>query len=138
MTAPDDIRAAIREEREAEERVLRLIDALAESVVPLWNRGDGCGGWVLAELLAACARRGLPTAPVRRAPSAPKRLVDAIPPRLRDIVLARDGAVCRWCGSTEDLTIDHIVPRILGGPTDPTNLQVLCRACNSSKGATKP
>ena len=31
------------------------------------------------------------------------------------------------------LTIDHIRPRSRGGTDDPSNLQVLCRKCNSSK-----
>jgi hypothetical protein len=59
----------------------------------------------------------------------------AISPRLRSAILERDGRNCRNCGATEDLTIDHIVPERLGGTQDPTNLQVLCRSCNSRKGA---
>lgn len=36
-----------------------------------------------------------------------------------------------------DLTVDHITPIAAGGsPLDPGNLAVLCRSCNSSKGAT--
>ena len=36
-----------------------------------------------------------------------------------------------------DLTVDHVVPLAAGGaPLDPGNLTVLCRSCNSSKGAT--
>jgi hypothetical protein len=58
-----------------------------------------------------------------------------IPRRLRVAILERDGHYCRACGSTEDLTIDHIVPERLGGTLDPANLQVLCRTCNSRKGA---
>lgn len=33
-----------------------------------------------------------------------------------------------------NLTIDHIVPRSKGGTNDPDNLQLLCGACNSTKG----
>jgi len=58
-----------------------------------------------------------------------------IPRRLRAAILQRDGHYCRACGSTADLTIDHIVPEKLGGTLDPSNLQVLCRTCNSRKGA---
>jgi 5-methylcytosine-specific restriction enzyme A len=32
-----------------------------------------------------------------------------------------------------DLTTDHITPKSAGGTDDPTNLQILCRACNSAK-----
>ena len=33
-----------------------------------------------------------------------------------------------------NLTIDHIIPRSRGGTDDPDNLQLLCGACNSTKG----
>jgi len=42
--------------------------------------------------------------------------------------------VCAWCGSTTDLTADHIVPRKYGG-TIADGLKTLCRPCNSSRGA---
>lgn len=58
----------------------------------------------------------------------------AIPSSIRDLVLDRDGHACRLCGTTEDLTLDHIYPWSLGGPDTPENLRVLCRSCNSSKG----
>ena len=53
--------------------------------------------------------------------------------RLRQIVINRDQC-CQRCGSEERLTVDHIVPRILGGDDSMSNLQVLCSTCNSSKG----
>jgi len=34
--------------------------------------------------------------------------------------------------------IDHIVPVIRGGHSDPSNLQLLCRPCNRSKGGSDP
>jgi 5-methylcytosine-specific restriction protein A len=34
-----------------------------------------------------------------------------------------------------DLTADHIVPKAAGGTNDPSNIQVLCRGCNSRKHA---
>jgi hypothetical protein len=48
-------------------------------------------------------------------------------------VFERDGWTCQRCGSHHDLTVDHIVPRAGGGSDDPSNLQTLCRSCNSSK-----
>lgn len=47
----------------------------------------------------------------------------------------RAGYRCEWCGSDRDLSLDHIVPRVHHGTHDPSNLQVLCRRCNSRKGA---
>lgn len=51
---------------------------------------------------------------------------------LRASILARDGR-CVECGAVEDLTLDHIIPRSLGGTDDEENLQTLCRRCNSAK-----
>ena len=58
-----------------------------------------------------------------------------IDPELRFFVFRRDGARCTECGSTEDLTLDHIYPKSLGGSDTAANLRVLCRPCNSRKGA---
>lgn len=58
-----------------------------------------------------------------------------IPTGLRMQVFERDSHTCKKCGSTENLTVDHIHPEILGGGIDLDNLQTLCRSCNSSKGS---
>lgn len=42
---------------------------------------------------------------------------------------------CVDCGGTDDLTLDHKVPLILGGRNHPSNWAVRCRDCNSRKGA---
>ena len=52
---------------------------------------------------------------------------------VRQAVFDRDGRACKQCGSTDDLSIDHIVPRSKGGSHDESNLQTLCRRCNSAK-----
>jgi len=46
-----------------------------------------------------------------------------------------DGMHCVSCGTTEDITIDHIVPRVRGGSDEVSNLQPMCRSCNSRKGS---
>jgi 5-methylcytosine-specific restriction endonuclease McrA len=53
--------------------------------------------------------------------------------RIRQQVINRDRC-CQACGTEEMLTVDHIVPRTLGGDDNLNNLQVLCSSCNSSKG----
>ena len=40
---------------------------------------------------------------------------------------------CRYCKSTENLTIDHKVPLVHGGTNDLKNLQCLCKKCNGLK-----
>ena len=54
--------------------------------------------------------------------------------RLKENVFKRDGNKCLKCGSTEDLTIDHIKPLSKGGSNKKENKQTLCCKCNSDKG----
>lgn len=41
---------------------------------------------------------------------------------------------CAYCGSTENLTLDHITPRSKGGSDRLTNVVCACRSCNHDKG----
>lgn len=59
----------------------------------------------------------------------------SIPKAVRRAVFERDGAECQECSSTENLSLDHIIPWSLNGPDTVENLRVLCRSCNSRKGA---
>ena len=45
------------------------------------------------------------------------------------------GNRCLCCGATKDLTCDHVVPVKYGGRDSKDNLQLLCKSCNSRKGA---
>jgi len=58
-----------------------------------------------------------------------------VPAALRELVMERDHRRCVICGDTEDITLDHITPQMFGGQHTEENLRVLCRSCNSSKGA---
>ncbi|MGA4950432.1 HNH endonuclease [Streptomyces lydicamycinicus] len=40
---------------------------------------------------------------------------------------------CSHCGTTHDLTGDHIVPLAQGGTNTLDNVRVLCRSCNSRR-----
>ncbi len=53
-------------------------------------------------------------------------------------ILRRDAYTCQYCGrnSGERMTIDHVIPRSLGGRTIWENVVSACRACNVKKGST--
>jgi len=53
----------------------------------------------------------------------------------KERVFARDGRICRYCGSDEQVQVDHIISRKNGGTHDMDNLQVLCRSCNLRKSS---
>lgn len=54
-------------------------------------------------------------------------------------VFARDDYRCQYCGvGTKDLTIDHVIPRRLGGQSTWENLVACCRKCNARKGDRAP
>ena len=52
----------------------------------------------------------------------------------RTMIYKRDGHKCQYCGSTKNLTIDHIIPRSRGGEDTWENLVVACMPCNTRKG----
>lgn len=53
----------------------------------------------------------------------------------RRSILARDNYTCQYCGHTgKELTVDHIVPKRVGGPTSWENLVCCCKKCNTRKG----
>ncbi len=55
-------------------------------------------------------------------------------------ILKRDAYTCQYCGRNggERMTIDHIIPKSLGGRTVWENVVSACRACNLKKGNRRP
>ena len=53
----------------------------------------------------------------------------------RRTIFARDDYTCQYCGYRgKQLTVDHVVPKRLGGSDDWENLVTCCRKCNLKKG----
>jgi hypothetical protein len=51
-------------------------------------------------------------------------------------VVRRDNQTCQICGRAlkeDEIEIDHIIPFSKGGPTEESNLRVLCKGCNREK-----
>jgi len=58
-------------------------------------------------------------------------------------ILERDGGHCVWCRrplalGDRDLTFEHVVPRLKGGPAWAENEVPACRACNRRRGHQAP
>lgn len=53
-------------------------------------------------------------------------------------VFLRDKFMCQYCGSSEDLTFDHVTPRSKGGHTTWDNVVTACSPCNLKKGGLLP
>lgn len=56
----------------------------------------------------------------------------------RQNIFRRDGNRCQYCGSTYDLTLDHVLPKSRGGLSSWDNLVTACKNCNSRKGDRTP
>jgi 5-methylcytosine-specific restriction endonuclease McrA len=61
-----------------------------------------------------------------------------VPPVNRREVLRRDKHACQYCGSTKQLTLDHVIPRSKGGKHSWDNVVIACEQCNSRKGDRTP
>jgi hypothetical protein len=58
-------------------------------------------------------------------------------------VLERDGSECVWCRrplalGDRMLSVEHVVPRLKGGPAWAENEVPACRGCNRSRGHIAP
>ena len=53
----------------------------------------------------------------------------------------KSSGICAHCGrkvdAESDRTIDHVIPRSLGGTDDQRNLMPLCKTCNKGRGTNK-
>jgi 5-methylcytosine-specific restriction endonuclease McrA len=55
----------------------------------------------------------------------------------RNLIFERDEYRCVYCGEqfdVDELTLDHVQPRVRGGDRSEGNLVTACKACNTLKG----
>jgi 5-methylcytosine-specific restriction endonuclease McrA len=63
---------------------------------------------------------------------------DRPPAFTRFNLFLRDSFCCQYCGSPQDLTFDHLIPRSRGGRTTWENIVAACAPCNLRKGGRTP
>lgn len=56
----------------------------------------------------------------------------------RNLIYKRDDHMCQYCGSFNNLTIDHVIPRSRGGKDTWDNMVAACMPCNTHKGDRTP
>lgn len=59
-------------------------------------------------------------------------------PLTRRNLFQRDNHTCQYCGSREQLSIDHVIPRSRGGQDIWENVTTACTSCNVRKGSRTP
>jgi 5-methylcytosine-specific restriction endonuclease McrA len=53
----------------------------------------------------------------------------------RKNIIIRDGGTCSYCGTTKGpMTVDHIIPKNMGGTDSWENMVCACERCNNKKG----
>lgn len=71
-------------------------------------------------------------------PLSPRRQKQQISADMRWAVFLRDDFRCVDCGTRENLSVDHIIPEIHGGPHEMHNFCTRCKSCNCKKGTKMP
>ena len=56
----------------------------------------------------------------------------------RALIYKRDDYKCQYCGTSRDLSIDHVLPRSRGGQDTWENMVAACFSCNSKKANRTP
>lgn len=137
--ANNDMNYAITLETEAKEQFIYHIQIALQLSEPIHHWGDDDYGY-LRELFnqELVNQSKKPASPLLRVlgthnpePSYKKSKISSAKKKR---VLERDKYRCINCNTHKDLCVDHITAESKGGDNSMSNLQTLCRSCNSSKG----
>lgn|SRR3990167_9882001 len=60
--------------------------------------------------------------------------VDYLTPLDKKMLFNQIELKCNFCGTPNNLEIDHIIPLSLNGTNNKNNIQILCGLCNKKKG----
>lgn len=63
----------------------------------------------------------------------PKKVRSEMTIKLRFKIIKRDNFQCTYCGSSDRLEVDHIIPVSRGGSNEESNLTTACFKCNRGK-----
>jgi hypothetical protein len=134
-----------KKEQEALKKISKTLNKIAPELNLLWRFGDGEGGRIFDEIISLLRAKGYAAANRRydqmNGIPDPFRIIKkkkTISHNLRRQVFERDAYRCKRCNAHKDLAVDHIHPESKGGTLDLSNLQTLCRSCNSKKAASIP
>lgn len=109
-------------------RLNLCINCIIDIIEPIYDVGRAIGGGLVPVIYRACLQSRINKTKKRIIPNYKKIFQE---------LLHKYNFMCCWCGTKEKskLTIDHIIPTSKGGSDEIGNLQILCRSCNSKKGA---
>jgi hypothetical protein len=125
----------IKREKDAYRSLSEATDALFDELEPhlsiLWRLGDGYGGHIFETVKDVFyQRQGLTGGSGGDSGCRGRKKISA---STRRAVFERDAYRCVKCESFIELQIDHVFPHSKGGSDDISNLQTLCRICNTIK-----
>lgn len=135
----NDLHHAISLEAEAKDQFIYHIQIAIQLAQPIHHWGDDDYGY-LRELFnqELINQSNVSASPLLRAlgacDSGPLYKKSKISGTKKKRVLERDKYRCINCDDHKDLCVDHITAESKGGDNSMSNLQTLCRSCNSSKG----
>ena len=123
------------EQQEREEQALAAIDRIAHELIEETSYISHWGGDVPYDSVIETLTERIAEILGVTTPPANKRLRkrESFTARKSLAVFKRDDYKCVFCGTPDDLTVDHVYPWSKGGSDGMENLQTLCASCNSKK-----